>query len=56
MAEFILVIWATIAVNGGTISQDWRPIGDFKTAESCQAAAAMLNYRDAQRPYICLRK
>ena len=52
---YILVIWTVVGFAGaGNISPkwqktyDWRPIGEFRTIESCQKAAAdmaVVNYR-----------
>lgn len=49
---YILVVWTVVAMAGDRHYQakayDWRPIGEFRTIESCQKAAAdmaVVNYR-----------
>ena len=48
MMSYILVIWTVVAtMSGGTNAntvqvKDWRPIGEFKNAEACKFAAAIL--------------
>ena len=53
---YILVIWTVVGFAGAGTSAsmywqkayDWRPIGEFRTIESCQKAAAdmaVVNYR-----------
>lgn len=56
---YILVIWTVVGFAGaGNISRDWqkaydwRPIGEFRTIESCQKAAADM----AAQYYRCLAK
>ena len=42
----ILMIWTVVAAAGGNSVNkayyEWRPIGEFKTMDSCQEAARQL--------------
>ena len=53
---YILVIWTVVAGGGQFVSweRDWRPIGEFRTIEHCQKAAADIGI--ATNRYRCLEK
>lgn len=53
-AAYILVIWTVVGHNNYSVDHDWRPIGEFVTAESCNAGASQLNLKPEK--YRCIKK
>lgn len=55
----ILVIWTVVAMAGTKHSiyekNGWMVIGDFRSAEACQAAAAQLGITQKEN-FRCLQK
>lgn len=60
MNAVILVIWTVVgfAVTSGSVYErkDWRPVGEFATAEACDEAARQLGYPKYDNRYRCLNK
>lgn len=56
--SYILVIWTIVAGAGTQFSEHyergWRPIGDFYSQSSCEAAAAQLSLERSK--FRCLKK
>ena len=56
--EYILVFWTVVGYAGTQFSvhqvHDWRPIGEFKTVETCVAAAHKLNI--PTNKFRCVKK
>jgi hypothetical protein len=54
----ILVIWTIVGFAGTQFTthkeHDWRPIGEFKSEQSCQAAGLVMSIKPAN--FRCLPK
>lgn len=44
-ATFILFLWTVVASDRLSTHTDWRPAGEFQTAQSCAEAARLLNLK-----------
>lgn len=50
MNTIILVVFTVVAAgSSGRLYEDWRPIGEFRTEQACQAAAASMNVLNRYR-------
>lgn len=58
--EYILVIWTIVASSNYVNAKDWRPMGEFKSLQSCTEAGHTLvvrsNIPESTNHFRCLKK
>jgi hypothetical protein len=54
MSGVILMIWTVVAGDPYRVYRDWRPLGEFRSEQSCLQAAAQLKLMADQ--FKCLQK